>query len=238
MAEPLPRLSAATLGDQAYDAMREAIVSGTLQRGEKVTERGLAESLNISPTPVREALRRLEQDRLVERLGPRSVRIAKLDDTELREITLIEDALRALSARLAAEKATQAQLDEMQALLDNADYLCRRVITAKPGSSAEKALVIEVLTAMRRFHELVDLASGNPTLIQMLRMVDAFESDERRQSVLSEMKVNRPKVGDRYQEHRAIFDAIAGHDPERAEELTLAHSRSSNSSRLNERFSR
>jgi DNA-binding GntR family transcriptional regulator len=59
----LPQLTiSATLGDQAYAAIREAIVSGVLQRGQKVTERGLAESLDISATPVREALR-LEQDR-------------------------------------------------------------------------------------------------------------------------------------------------------------------------------
>ncbi|HEY0688452.1 MAG TPA: GntR family transcriptional regulator, partial [Kribbella sp.] len=119
----LPHLSSSTLGDQAYAAIRDAIVAGTLPRGEKVTERGLAESLNISPTPVREAIRRLEQDRLVERIGPRSVRVAKFGEKELREVTLIEDALRALSARLAAENATTGQIEEMRALLDAADDL-------------------------------------------------------------------------------------------------------------------
>lgn len=103
----LPQLpSPVTLGDQAYAAIREAIVTGSLERGEKVTERGLAESLNISATPVREALRRLEQDRLVERTGPRSVRVAEFGEDELREFTMIEDVLRALAARLAAEKST------------------------------------------------------------------------------------------------------------------------------------
>ncbi|WP_308216130.1 GntR family transcriptional regulator [Pseudonocardia humida] len=92
-------------GDQAYAAVREAIMTGVLPRGGKVTERGLAESLKISPTPVREALRRLEQDRLVKREGPRSVRVAQFDDAESLQITMIEDALRALAARLAAVNA-------------------------------------------------------------------------------------------------------------------------------------
>jgi DNA-binding GntR family transcriptional regulator len=232
----LPHLSSPTLGDQAYAAIRDAIVAGTLPRGEKVTERGLAESLNISPTPVREAIRRLEQDRLVERIGPRSVRVAKFGEQELREVTLIEDALRALSARLAAEKATTAQIEEMRVLLDTADDLRAKVEGAAAGSSAEQELVVAILDTMSRFHSLVDQASGSPTLIQMLEMVDAFGTDERRSSVLSEVGGDRRAIDDRYHQHRDILEAIAGRDPDQAEDLMRAHSRSSNDSRLTTRF--
>ncbi len=69
----LTHLSAPTLAVQAYEAVRQAIVDGSLARGEKVTERGLADLLNTSPTPVREAIRRLEQDRLLERRGLRTL---------------------------------------------------------------------------------------------------------------------------------------------------------------------
>jgi DNA-binding GntR family transcriptional regulator len=232
----LPHLSSSTLGDQAYAAMREAIVAGTLSRGEKVTERGLAESLNISPTPVREALRRLEQDGLVERTGPRSVRVAEFADDHLREITLIEDSLRALAARLAAQKATDARLTEMREALDLAEVLCDQIVAKGSDVSADSEKVGEILTAMRHFHAVVDQASGNPTLIHMLKMVDAFDSDERRRSVLVELKVDPATVQERYQEHRAIFDAIARHEPEEAERLMLAHSSSASSSRLSTRL--
>src|ERR1700716_1446204 len=57
------------LGDQAYTAIREAITAGRLVPGTKVTERDLAKQLGVSPTPVREALRRLEQEQLVIRSG-------------------------------------------------------------------------------------------------------------------------------------------------------------------------
>jgi DNA-binding GntR family transcriptional regulator len=230
----LPHLAASTLGDQAYAAMREAIVDGTLARGEKVTERGLAQSLNISPTPVREALRRLEQDRLVERTGPRSVRIAEFGEDQLREITLIEDSLRALGARLAAEKATKAQLNEMRKALNRAEAMCDQIVT-DGDVSVEPETVVEILTAMRDFHAVVDRASGNPTLIHMLKMVDAFDTDERRRSVLLELKIDPGTVQERYQEHRAIFDAVAGRDPEEAERLMRAHSSSGSASRLSTR---
>ncbi|MGA5504953.1 GntR family transcriptional regulator [Streptomyces umbrinus] len=235
----LPQLMApVTLGDQAYSAIREGIISGSLKRGEKVTERGLAESLDISATPVREALRRLEQDRLVERVGPRSVRIAKFDEGELREFTMIEDSLRALSARLAAQKSTAAQRQAMRELLDRADELLSQTDGVSAGSQRERELVVEILDCMRQFHAAIDQASGNSTLIQMLHMVDAFGTDERRDSVLNEVNSDRRGiVRERYRQHRAIYDAIAAEDGERAEQLMRVHSRTSNASRLAAHFS-
>ncbi|MFJ8148702.1 GntR family transcriptional regulator [Streptomyces sp. NPDC096048] len=235
----LPQLTvSATLGDQAYAAIREAIVSGVLKRGQKVTERGLAESLDISATPVREALRRLEQDRLVERTGPRSVRIAKYAEEELREFSMIGDSLRALAARLAAHKSTAEQTRQMRSVLDRADQMRVQALPLAPGSDDERKLIEEILDCMQEFHTLVNRASGNATLLQMLQMVDAFGSDERRDTVLSDVGGDRRSaVEARYHQHRAILDAITAGDGGRAEELMKAHSRSSSSSLLAARFS-
>jgi DNA-binding GntR family transcriptional regulator len=234
----LPQLSSpATLGDQAYAAIREAIVTGVLGRGEKVTERGLAESLSISATPVREALRRLEQDRLVERTGPRSVRVAQFGKDELREFTMIEDVLRALSARLAAEKSTAAQRREMSACLDEADALRGELRGVAPGSDGERDLVLAIQELMGRFHTLVDEAGGNAILLQMLHTVDAFGSEGRRDSALSQVRSEQGKVVDeRYRQHRAIYEAIAAGNGDKAEELMRAHSHTSNTSRIETRF--
>ncbi|MFH8533508.1 GntR family transcriptional regulator [Streptomyces tendae] len=234
----LPQLSSpATLGDQAYAAIREAIVTGVLRRGEKVTERGLAESLSISATPVREALRRLEQDRLVERTGPRSVRVAQFGKEELREFTMIEDVLRALSARLAAEKSTAAQRRQMSACLDEADDLRNELRGVAPGSDEERDLVLAIQELMGRFHTLVDEACGNAILLQMLHTVDAFGSEGRRNSALSQVRSEQGNVVDeRYRQHRAIYDAIAAGNGDKAEELMRAHSHTSNTSRIETRF--
>jgi DNA-binding GntR family transcriptional regulator len=172
---------------------------------------------------------------LVERTGPRSVRVAEFGEDQLREITLIEDALRALGARLAAQKATDAQLTQMRKALDLAESLTDQILANGDDVTVDTEKVGEILAAMRRFHGVVDEASGNPTLINMLKMVDAFDSDERRRSVLAELKVDPATVRERYQEHRAIFDAIARRDPEQAERLMRAHSSSASSSRLSTR---
>jgi DNA-binding FadR family transcriptional regulator len=91
---------------------------------------------------------------------------------------------------------------------------------------------------MRQFHAVIDQASGNSTLIQMLHMVDAVGADERRDSVPHEVNSDRRSaVRDRYRQHRAIYDAIAAGDGERSEQSMRVHSRTSNTSRLAARFS-
>ncbi len=99
-----------TLSDQAYRALRAEITSGELKPGQRVTERALADHLGVSPTPVREALQRLEHERLIERDAVRSIRVAEPSVARLYELALIEVALRGAAARLAAERATEAEV--------------------------------------------------------------------------------------------------------------------------------
>src|SRR6188508_3027750 len=112
-----------TLADQAYRQIRSSIASGDLAAGDKVTERGMAERLAISPTPVREALRRLELDGLIERIGPRTVLVAAIRDAAVDDLAEVEVGLRGLVARFAARHATTEQLDTLDAILDRADDL-------------------------------------------------------------------------------------------------------------------
>lgn len=235
MAE-LPQLTAPTLADQAYAALRRAILDGGLARGQKITERGLADLLNISPTPVREAMRRLEQDRLVERQGPRSVRIADFDDAEIADIATIETTLRALAARLAASRATETELARMSAALDAAD-VARDALLARKDISEDEMLagVHRVWSHLREFHEVLDDACHSPMLLHMLRMADAFDSGERRRILLEEVRKDSSSANVRFGHHRAIFDAVRTHDSARAEQLMLTHSHASALPRLKAR---
>lgn len=226
----LPHLVSATLGDQAYLAVRTAIISGQIARGEKVTERGLAERLNISPTPVREALRRLEQDRLVLREGPRSVRVTDFAADELRSITMIEDTLRALAARLAAERATAEELEAMRVPLERAEELSALLIDGGPIDT-----VSDVQAALKQFHAAVDRAAGSGTLAHMLTMVDAFNYEERRRAVADQIAVDPDRVAERFRQHRQIFEAIVARDADEAERLMRLHSRVSNDLRMSSR---
>ena len=225
MTRSLRGLTSETLADQAYEAIRTAIASGELKRGEKITERGLAERLSVSATPVREALRRLEQDRLVERTGLRSVRVAAPDAQTVIELSLIEATLRAVAARLAAENATEHDLRAMATALDAADAE-RDALLAQDGSrnKDQATAVSRLLLHLREFHAVVDRACGNDILLHMLGMAEAFTLEERLQS-LRDRDAPSPAQDARFAQHRALYDAIIARDGALAEELMLRHTR-------------
>src|SRR5260370_34920986 len=113
-----PLFRAESLAEQAYQAIREGIATGLFSAGERVTERGLATRLNVSATPVREALRRLEQEGLIERVSARQLRVVDHSSETLRELMLTGAALRAMEARFATYKITDAAIDRMSALVE------------------------------------------------------------------------------------------------------------------------
>ena len=229
----LGRLNSATLADQAYEAIREAIISGELEPGEKVTERGLADRLAVSPTPIREALRRLEQDRLVERTGPRTVQVTDFSDRNALEVVLAEGALRVVAARLAATNATQAQLVKMERTLDEGDAEVARLQALDARQKLTSADLAPLLAITRRFHAELNEGCNNPVVIRLLSMVDAFNLVARRQRVSGELEVDGGRAGEeRYREHRTIFEAVRAGEAELAERLMTEHTRDHEYSRL------
>jgi DNA-binding GntR family transcriptional regulator len=94
-----PLVENETLGEKAYFAIRNAIVSGVLQPGERITERDIAERLHVSTTPIREALRRLEQEGLVVRIPNRGVLVSDMPSVSVAELLLLQGALRGIAAR-------------------------------------------------------------------------------------------------------------------------------------------
>ena len=105
-----------TLAELAYRRVCEAIGSGEFQPGQKITERGLADELAVSPTPVREAIRRLEQHGLITRIGPRTVVVADIAERTADDLIEVEVGLRGLVARFAARHARPEELDRLDAV--------------------------------------------------------------------------------------------------------------------------
>ncbi|MBE2318104.1 GntR family transcriptional regulator [Solirubrobacter sp. CPCC 204708] len=103
------------LKDQAYAAIRDAIVAGTLTPGERLRDPELCAWLGLSRTPVREALNRLEQDGLVETAPQRFTRVTPLDRRATRDAFPVVAALHALAAELAQPRTTAADTEEMHA---------------------------------------------------------------------------------------------------------------------------
>jgi DNA-binding GntR family transcriptional regulator len=159
-----------TLADQAYGALRDEIISGRLEPGERLTERHLAERLGVSPTPIREALQRLEHEHLIERTDTRRIQVAKPSVRRIYELALVEAALRGVAARLAAENATDAELEAIGK--------AHAQFTELVMSSPEKAL-----KTTRRMHELIDQASHNDALVRMIATATAFDWQFRLETV-------------------------------------------------------
>ena len=204
-----PLFRAQSLAEQAYQAIREGIATGLFTSGERVTERGLATKLEVSPTPVREALRRLEQEGLIERVSARHLRVVAHSAQTLRELMLTGAAMRALEARFATLKITDAALDRMEHLL---------------ASLAEARHLDndESIRLARQFDLEIERAADNPTLRGMILSLSVVGQERRAKSV--ESTVAHPDISrHRLQDHRDILAALRAKDPDLVEKVFRAH---------------
>jgi len=223
---PLPELSSTTLADQAYEALRAAIVSGELPWGERITERGLAARLGVSATPVREALRRLEQERLVERTGPRSLRVASMTADARAESSELEAALEGVAAKLAARKISERGLDQLDQLLDAADAQRAKLLADNEAGAGEPPNLRAIETGfdrLREFHALVEAAAGNEQLLNMLAQARAFSQDQRLAATNELINARSESLSSRYDDHRRLAQALRARDEETAELLARSH---------------
>jgi DNA-binding GntR family transcriptional regulator len=198
------------LGDQAYSAIREAITAGRLLPGARLTERDLAKQLGVSPTPVREALRRLEQEQLVIRSG-RERRVIALTEGSSADISVIFAALQGVAARLAAQNAGDAELLEIE----------RALRAAEAGMGTAPAEVTVAL--MQQFHRLIERASHSPVLLSLIDTVRAFDLSYRARSAKRQAKEVPKAMAARRRTHGQIVKALQARDGERAEALARSH---------------
>jgi DNA-binding GntR family transcriptional regulator len=145
-----------------YTVIRQGILNGTYEEGVRLGEVELANSLDVSRTPVREALRRLLSDGLIETIPNQGSRVRRWDRNQLFELFSVRALLEANSAGLAAARMTDEDVSVMQ-------KLCRQMESAaRPGARQD----LEKVAALDdEFHQMIHLASGNsmlPTLIRGL----------------------------------------------------------------------
>jgi DNA-binding GntR family transcriptional regulator len=210
-----------TRADLAYQSLREAIASGTLRPGQKVTERGLAKQLEVSSTPAREALRRLEQDGLIQRTGPRTVVVAEIAERTIDDLAEVEIGLRGLVARFAARYATPEQLDALDAILDAADDLLIVIVTRHRNGENVDRYITALLDRMQEFNEAVNACAANPVLIRLLEQSRVFSQPERRARILEQIAADDSFGLDRYSSHRALVRALREGDSATAERLVI-----------------
>jgi len=198
---------AGTTADAVYEALRRSILDGELAPGQRLRSDALANELAVSRTPVREALRKLEAEGLVQAARSGLV-VRALSEEDLHEIFYVREALEGMAARLAAENATRADIEELEALVEDME-----AVAARGDIATLRGLTGE-------FHALVCRASRNRRLIEAL----AALLDQVRQ-VRSSTLYMEGRPADAVAEHRGLVQAIAQRDAERAETLARAHRR-------------
>lgn len=191
-------------GESAYDALREEIRSGALKPGARLTETEIAGRLAISRTPVREAIRKLELDGLVEH-QPRSGAVVRtLDYPEIMELYEMRCVLEATAARLAARAASPVELEELAAI--NAEM-------TEAMDTPER-----IVRLNRQFHRRLLDTARNRFLVRSMASVEStllilgpssMESPERARQAVSE--------------HAAVLEALLARDGAAAEAAMRIH---------------
>ena len=148
--------------DGTYSALKQMIISNQLGPGERLLDRELADKLGVSRTPVRDALRRLEQDGLITTRTGRRWFVADLDTKQAADLYELREVLEVRAVHLAAERGTQADFEELAGVLTTLETY--REEPEKRGEEIRFGL---------RVHEIIARASGNAVLHEtLIRLLD------------------------------------------------------------------
>jgi DNA-binding GntR family transcriptional regulator len=199
-----------SLHKQVYEALRAAILGGDLQAGERLVETQLADWLQVSRTPLREALRQLQQEGLVTADGSSGLRVTTLTPTEAIELYDCRIALEGLAAAGACTHATPEQLNQIETYVLEAEAAGRQ--------TPQSVTCQQLLELDYQFHRLIAESSGNCRLVSLLDTLFNAMALLRIQT----LKRN-PKVLDIQREHRQIYEAIVTRDPAVAQEAIRRH---------------
>lgn len=194
-----------SLAEQVFDRLETDILSGKYQPGEVLTELKLVGDLGVSRTPIREALRRLEQEHIIE-ISQKGILVIGVSRKDLDDILAIRMRIEGLAAYEAAKHITDEQLEELRETIELQEFYV-------PKHDADRINGMD-----SRFHQLIYRFSGSTALYDTLMPLHKKVLKYRKASVENEVRSEHSS-----QEHRAIFEAIAAHDAELAEERMRAH---------------
>jgi GntR family transcriptional regulator, rspAB operon transcriptional repressor len=156
--------AATSLAEEAYVAIREEILRGQLRPGTPLSRRRLARDLGMSVAPVTDALRRLEEDGLVETRARAGTRVRVPSEADVRDLYELREALESQSARLFAQRATPAQRLELRRLAEQFDLLFGRLAT----SPDDPEFRFVVHSQHVQLHMRIAESAGSRRLTQMI----------------------------------------------------------------------
>ena len=194
-----------SLATQVFEKLESNIVSGVYPRGEVLTELKLVEQLGVSRTPIREALQRLEQERLIEDTGKGSV-VLGITEQDLVDIMDVRYQLEGTAAYYATQNATEAELDELHQITELQEFYYSK-------KDFENLRLMD-----DRFHEAIYQFSGHKVIQDILVSMHRKSQRYRRISISNAERTKKV-----VQEHYAIYEAMADRNPELAKERIMNH---------------
>lgn len=194
-----------SLADQVFDHLENDILSGKYQRGEILTESKLSAELGVSRTPIREALRRLEQEHIIEESGKGSVVIG-INEKDLEDIFMIRKSLECQVAALAAKNRTEEQLKQLREALEFQEFYLNK---KDPDQ-------IKLMDS--RFHETLYKLSGSTAFYDTLVPLHKKIQKYRRASVANSSRAEASVA-----EHRKIYEAIKSQNTALAAKYASEH---------------
>jgi DNA-binding GntR family transcriptional regulator len=193
-----------TLAEKAYETLHAAIISGALRPGTRLPIEELAEHLEMSPMPIREAVRRLDAVGLVDNVPHRGARVTQLSVTDLAEVYEARLALETVAMRRAAARFTNARAEHARQCLAGLEN------TADDTSAATSE-------AHADFHFVFYEAAESAWLLRLIR--PAWQVSERYALEWPQVR----QLDERAAEHREILAACEAHNPDRAVEALRDH---------------
>ena len=194
------------LRDVVFNTLREAILKGDLKPGERLMELQLAAQLGVSRTPIREAIRMLEQEGLAVTVPRKGAEVAKMTLKGMEDVLEIREALDILACQLACERITEEQL----VLLKEK----KKAIE----TSLKTGIVKEIAETDVAFHDVIYDATGNPKLVNMLN--NLREQIYRYRVEYLKREENYPKL---IKEHNEIYTSLANRSKKDATDSIREH---------------
>ncbi len=199
-----PAAPPSPLNQQVAAAVRERILSGAFEPGERLAEERLSAELGVSRVPVREALRHLAAEGLVVLRPRRGAVVFSHTPEEMRDLVEVRATLEGLNARLAARRHDPRQMAELERILREGSRI------------TEKSDLALIQRSNARFHEAIEAIAANSVLMGIVRTL-------RDRTALIFARRSRARVRRNWEEHAGIVRAILAGDEERAARLAYEH---------------
>ena len=194
------------LSQKVYEILKKEIIHGILEPGSSVSENKLATKLKVSRTPIREAMGKLIEERLVKTSPNKKMTISDVSITDIKEVLMIRGALEGLSASIASKRISDQEIDRLEKIVKQM-HIC-----------VDEDNLSTYFKADDEFHDLILKVCDNKWIVKIRRNLSNIIYRYRFKSLSVPGRLKHS-----LEEHKAILESLKRHDPEEADKLSKLH---------------